>query len=93
MKNNTCDSTSVAEQATNDITTTNSLIEHVGSLWFGDPKLPTTEGGINPAEKTMDKTGVPYSNLNKTQIENWYQFKNLPDDYVGFYQKDGGAIN
>lgn len=73
--------------------TTNNLIEHVGSLWFGDPKLPTTEGGINPAEKTMDKTGVPYSNLNKTQIENWYQFKNLPDDYVGFYQKEGGAIN
>ncbi|MFL1629550.1 FAD-dependent oxidoreductase [Staphylococcus capitis] len=35
--------------------TTNSLIEHVGSLWFGDPKLPTTEGGINQLKKQWIK--------------------------------------
>ncbi|CAC6738309.1 TPA: FAD-dependent oxidoreductase [Staphylococcus aureus] len=74
-------------------TTTTKLIEDVGSLWFGDPSLPTTEGGINPAEKTMDQMGIPYKKLTKKQIENWYQFKNLPESYVGFFQKDGGAIN
>ncbi|WP_437271496.1 hypothetical protein [Staphylococcus aureus] len=74
-------------------TTTTKLIEDVGSLWFGDPNLPTTEGGINPAEKTMDQMGIPYKKLTKKQIENWYQFKNLPESYVGFFQKDGGGYH
>ncbi|PHM74591.1 FAD-dependent oxidoreductase [Xenorhabdus kozodoii] len=69
------------------------LISHTGCLWFGDPIIPTTEGGIIPAIDTMDKLGIPYQSLSAKEIENLYLFKNIPTNYTGFFQGDGGIIN
>lgn len=69
------------------------LIGKDGSLWFGDPKLDTREGGIEPAEKVMDKLGIPYTKLNAQQIESQYHFRDIEPTYRGFFQAQGGAID
>ncbi len=68
------------------------LIGMVGSVWFGDPSLPSQEGGIGTAEKIMDQLHVPYTKLNAQQIES-FGFRDIRSDYSGFYQGDGGIIN
>ncbi|OBU86024.1 FAD-dependent oxidoreductase [Chromobacterium subtsugae] len=65
----------------------------VGSLWFGDPNTPTTEGGIAPAIETMQAMGVPFQSLTRAEVEEWYGFRDLPANYSGFFQRDGGVIN
>lgn len=70
-----------------------ALIGRSGSLWFGDPKLSSQEGGIEAAEKVMDALGIYYQKLKACDIEEQFFFKNLPEDYRGFYQPDGGIIN
>lgn len=74
-------------------TTDDVLVDKVGSVWFGDPSLSSQEGGIEAAENTMDALGIPYTKLNAAQIEEQYPFKNIPSNYEGFYQEDGGIIN
>ncbi|MEM0998130.1 MAG: FAD-dependent oxidoreductase [Bacteroidota bacterium] len=73
--------------------TQETLIGQVGSLWFGDPALSSQEGGIAAAETTMDELGIPYTKLTSQEIEDQYHFKNIPADYSGFFQADGGIIN
>jgi glycine/D-amino acid oxidase-like deaminating enzyme len=73
--------------------TADTLIGVVGSLWFGDPSLASQEGGIGEAMKTMDKLGIPYTPMDARQIESLFRFKNLPKDYSGFFQANGGIIN
>jgi glycine/D-amino acid oxidase-like deaminating enzyme len=70
-----------------------TLIGSDGSLWFGDPDIDSREGGIVPAEKVMDALGIAYTKLNAQQIEDAYLFRNLPSNYVGFFQAAGGIIN
>lgn len=41
----------------------------------------------------MDKLHIPYTPLDAKQIEAQYPFKDLPEDYNGFFQKDGGIID
>ncbi|MEL6813237.1 MAG: FAD-dependent oxidoreductase [Cyanobacteria bacterium J06598_3] len=72
--------------------TFDTLIGLVGSVWFGDPSLSSQEGGIQAAMDTMDKLHVPYTPLNVEQIEQ-FGFKDLPCDYSGFFQGNGGIIN
>ena len=74
-------------------TTSDTLIDKVGSLWFGDPAISSQEGGIAAAMKVMDELNVPYEPLDAKQIEKRFPFRNLPADYSGFFQKDGGIIN
>ncbi|MEQ9426034.1 MAG: FAD-dependent oxidoreductase [Cyclobacteriaceae bacterium] len=74
-------------------TTKETLIDHVGSLWFGDPALSSQEGGIKAAMDVMDELGIPFDPLISTQIESQFPFKNIPDNYSGFFQKDGGIID
>lgn len=74
-------------------TTPNTLIDPVGSLWFGDPALSSQEGGIEAAMNVMDELNIPYTPLNAKEIEARFPFKNIPDNYSGFFQKDGGIIN
>ncbi|WP_281557153.1 FAD-dependent oxidoreductase [Thalassomonas sp. RHCl1] len=76
-----------------DQLTQETLLGDDGSLWFGDPKLNSQEGGIDAAKATMDALGIPYTPLTAAQIEQQYQFKNLPPDYEGFFQAGGGTIN
>jgi sarcosine oxidase/L-pipecolate oxidase len=70
-----------------------TLVRLDGSLWFGDPALSSQEGGIAAAEKVMDTLSIPYTPLNAEEIQRRFPFKNLPDDYRGFFQPNGGIIN
>ncbi|PCJ12047.1 MAG: FAD-dependent oxidoreductase [Gammaproteobacteria bacterium] len=70
-----------------------SLVTRCGSLWFGDPSLDSQEGGIKSAEEVMDALDIPYIKLDANEIESKFFFKDLPTDYSGFFQPDGGIIN
>ena len=76
------------QESTND-----TLVDKVGSIWFGDPELSSQEGGIQAAKNTMDELGIPYTPLTSQQIEEQYPFKNIPNNYVGFFQENGGIID
>jgi glycine/D-amino acid oxidase-like deaminating enzyme len=70
------------------------LLEQVGALWFGDPDLNSSEGGINDAIKVMNELGIPYDPLSSgEQIMERFNFKDLPSDYEGFFQADGGILD
>ncbi|MDN3670497.1 FAD-dependent oxidoreductase [Echinicola jeungdonensis] len=70
-----------------------TLVDKVGSLWFGDPSISSQEGGIQAAEEVMKELDIPFTPMNAKEIEAKFPFKNLPEDYTGFFQKDGGIIN
>lgn len=73
--------------------TNTQLLDKVGTLWFGDPEVHSTEGNIAEAEKALKALGVPYTTLTSKEIEEQYHFKNLPDNYTGLFQPDGASIN
>lgn len=73
--------------------TDTQLLDKVGTLWFGDPEVHSTEGNIAEAEKALQALGVPYTTLTSKEIEEQYHFKNLPDNYTGLFQPDGASIN
>jgi glycine/D-amino acid oxidase-like deaminating enzyme len=70
-----------------------SLMDKVGTLWFGDPTVHSTEGNIGLAEESMKALGVPYTQLSAAEIEKEYHFKDLPSTYTGLFQADGASIN
>ena len=69
------------------------LMAKVGTLWFGDPEVTSTEGNIKAAKEAMGKLKVPYTALDKADIERDYHFTNLPDEYEGLFQGYGASIN
>lgn len=69
------------------------LMDKVGTLWFGDPNVQSTEGNIAAAETALKKMDVPYVNLTVEEIEEKYHFKNLPKNYTGLFQPDGASID
>lgn len=69
------------------------LLDKVGTLWFGDPAVHSTEGNIAKAKEALDAAGVPYTNLSVEEIEKQYHFRKLPKNYIGLFQKDGASIN
>ena len=73
--------------------TTTPLMDKVGTLWFGDPTVQSTEGNITEAMAAMDTLEVPYTTLTIREIEEQYGFKNLPKNYTGLFQADGASIN
>lgn len=74
-------------------TTSLPLLDKVGTLWFGDPAVRSTEGNIGAAEKSLTAAGVPYTTLSADDIQRDYPFTDLPDTYVGLFQPDGASIN
>lgn len=73
--------------------TSKTLMEKVGTLWFGDPNVHSTEGNIAAAEKAMDAAGVKYTTLTSKEVEDQYHFRNLPSNYTGLFQADGASID
>ncbi|HYU35098.1 MAG TPA: FAD-dependent oxidoreductase [Thermoanaerobaculia bacterium] len=73
--------------------TDTQLVGKQGCLWFGNPNLPTEEGGVGPAIEVMDQLHIPYEPLARAEIEARYPFKDLPSNTVGFLQKYGGMID
>ena len=69
------------------------LRDKVGTLWFGDPAVHSTEGNIGEAEKALKAQNVPYATLTAAEIEQEYRFKNLPSTYTGLFQADGASID
>lgn len=73
--------------------TKRTLLDKVGTLWFGDPAVQSTEGNIKEAKEAMDALNVPYDSLTANEIEEQYHFKNLPKSYEGIFQADGASID
>jgi glycine/D-amino acid oxidase-like deaminating enzyme len=73
--------------------TPETLRDTVGTLWFGDPKVRSTEGNIAAAEDALRAQGVPYTTLTAAEIESGYGFRDLPETYVGLFQPDGASID
>ncbi|HYJ06030.1 MAG TPA: FAD-dependent oxidoreductase [Chthoniobacterales bacterium] len=73
--------------------TSTRLREKVGTLWFGDPAVHSTEGNIGQAEKALKAQNVPYTQLSASDIEKEYHFKDLPSTYTGLFQPDGASID
>jgi len=69
------------------------LLTTVGTLWFGDPAVQSTEGNIAAAELAMQAQDVPYTSLTVAEIEERYHFKDLPENYRGLFQADGASID
>lgn len=70
-----------------------SLMDKVGTLWFGDPNVHSSEGNIKQAEKALKDQNVPYTSLTSSEIEERFHFKNLPSTYTGLFQADGASID
>jgi sarcosine oxidase/sarcosine oxidase/L-pipecolate oxidase len=73
--------------------TPTKLLDKVGTLWFGDPAVHSTEGNIGQAEKALKAQNVPYTSLTSAEIEREYHFRNLPSNYTGLFQADGASID
>ncbi|MBO9613278.1 MAG: FAD-dependent oxidoreductase [Dyadobacter sp.] len=73
--------------------TPKTLLDKVGTLWFGDPSVHSTEGNIAEAEQALKALNVPYTSLTAKEIEAQYHFRNLPDTYTGLFQADGASID
>lgn len=73
--------------------TPRKLLDKVGTLWFGDPSVHSTEGNIAEAEQALKALHVPYTSLTAAEIEKRYHFRNLPDTYTGLFQADGASID
>ena len=73
--------------------TPTQLRDKVGTLWFGDPAVHSTEGNIGQAEKALKAENVPYTTLTAAEIERKYHFRNLPSTYTGLFQPDGASID
>jgi glycine/D-amino acid oxidase-like deaminating enzyme len=69
------------------------LLDKVGTLWFGDPSVHSTEGNIAEAEKSLTAQKVPFERLTARDIERHYYFRNLPESYTGLFQLGGASIN
>ena len=69
------------------------LRDKVGTLWFGDPTVHSTEGNIAEAEKALTAEDVPYVTLDAAQIQERYHFRDLPSNYTGLFQPDGASID
>lgn len=69
------------------------LRHRVGSLWFGDVDVDTNEGQITSAARVMDKLDIPYEWLTAREITDRFGFRDLPADYAGFLQPDGGIVD
>jgi glycine/D-amino acid oxidase-like deaminating enzyme len=69
------------------------LMKKVGTLWFGDPSVQSTEGNIGQAEKALQAEDVPFTTLSAKDIEREYHFRDLPSTYTGLFQADGASID
>jgi glycine/D-amino acid oxidase-like deaminating enzyme len=69
------------------------LMDKVGTLWFGDPQVHSTEGNIGQAEMALKEQHVEYSTVNAGELETRFHFRDLPSNYVGLFQPDGASIN
>jgi monomeric sarcosine oxidase len=73
--------------------TSAQLLDTVGTLWFGDPKVKSSEGNIGEAEIALRANNVTFTTLDAKQIEQQYHFRKLPKNFTGLFQADGASID
>lgn len=69
------------------------LIDKSGLLNFGIDTPNTPEGTMEDAEKVMKDLKIPFTKLTCAELTTKYPFRNLPKDYYGLYQANGGTID
>lgn len=69
------------------------LIDRTGLLNFGVDTPGTPEGTLEDAKKVMEELKIPFKQLTSAQLQEQYPFKNLPREYYGLFQANGGTIN
>jgi glycine/D-amino acid oxidase-like deaminating enzyme len=69
------------------------LIDKSGLLNFGVDTPNTPEGTMQDAERVMKQLKIPFTRLSSAELMQKYPFRNLPPEYFGLYQANGGTIN
>jgi monomeric sarcosine oxidase len=69
------------------------LIDKSGLLNFGVNTPNTPEGTMEDAEAVMKQLKIPFTKLTSAQLMQQYPFRNLPSEYYGLYQANGGTID
>jgi monomeric sarcosine oxidase len=69
------------------------LIDKSGLLNFGIDTPDTPEGTMEDAKRVMQQLKIPFTQLTSAQLMEQYPFKNLPHEYYGLYQANGGTID
>lgn len=69
------------------------LIDKSGLLNFGINTPNTPEGTMEDAERVMKELKIPFTRLTSGELMQSYPFRNLPRDYYGLYQANGGTID
>jgi monomeric sarcosine oxidase len=69
------------------------LIDKTGLLNFGVDTPYTPEGSLQAAKQVMDQLKIPYTQLTCQELQSEYPFRNLPKEYYGLYQANGGTFN
>jgi sarcosine oxidase / L-pipecolate oxidase len=69
------------------------LIDKSGLLNFGINTPNTPEGTMEDAERVMKELKIPFTRLTSSELTQQYPFRNLPRDYYGLYQANGGTID
>ncbi|KAI1501589.1 hypothetical protein F5X99DRAFT_428346 [Biscogniauxia marginata] len=66
-----------------------------GLLNFGNKDYGggTPEGTLMGPVSNLERLNMPYKELNATDIEDRYPFKDLPPEWIGLYAPDNGVIN
>lgn len=73
--------------------TQEEILKRVGCLWFGQPEVKGPEAQLSKVIKVMDDLHIPYEMQNAKQIQDRFHFRNVPKDFIGFFQPDGASIN
>jgi len=70
------------------------LVDKSGMLWFGNPDTQGSEGQIAAAVTVLESLGLPYQQLNASQLMESFPLQDLPDNYIGLLTaKAGGTIH
>jgi monomeric sarcosine oxidase len=69
------------------------LIDKSGLLNFGVDTPNTPEGTLEDAERVMKQLKIPFTRLTSNELMQKYPFRNLPPEYYGLYQANGGTID
>jgi monomeric sarcosine oxidase len=69
------------------------LIDKSGLLNFGIDTPDTPEGTMQDAERVMKALKIPFTRLTSAELMQKYPFRNLPPEYYGLYQANGGTID
>lgn len=69
------------------------ILDRRGLLFLGAHTDYTPEGTLVASLQTLKELGKPFELLDKTEMERRYPFKNLPDHYLGVFQKDNAITD